>query len=281
MERRSINSMKSSTHPFRRTSPPHIVIVIVIVAIIGSFFYFASLGYGLGGYLYEDIALRFEQSAARASAYGERHFNSRYRALYDINRAEVLYKKAFALDPQYPYVNHQLARVAFLRGNFVEALAYINTEIDLHGEEEANTYYIRALIEGYAGDYAASARDYDHYLKREPGNWATMNDYAWVLLKAGRAKEAADVTAKGIALFPDNPWLLNSHATALYEVHSYEDALAFVQKASAAVANLTEKEWLHAYPGNDPRSAAQGMASFRAAVQKNLEIISRDAKGGR
>ena len=228
----------------------------------------------------EDGLFKLDPSASRASRYGLRHFDAQDPALYDIDRAEYFYGKALEYDAAYPYVHHQLARVAFLRGNFEGAMIHINTEIDLHGEEEPNTYYIRALIEGYMGDYDASARDYEHFLASEPNNWATMNDYAWVLLKAGKAKEAAVVTERGIGLFPDNPWLLNSHATALYELGRSEEALPIAQKAVAEVNKLREEQWLHAYPGNDPRIAGQGISSFREAVINNMHMIKLAVSSG-
>jgi len=223
--------------------------------------------------LYEDVAYTLDPSAERAFEYGARHFTADDPARYDIDRAEYFFDHAALKDPTIPYLYHQRARISFLRGNFSEAMTQINFQISMHGDAAPNSYYVRGLIEGYMGEYANSARDYEYFLRFDPRNWATLNDYAWVLLKAERFSDAADVTARGLVDFPDNPWLLNSRAIALYELHRYPEALSVAQKASDAVARLSKAEWLHAYPGNDPRVGSQGLAVFKKAVADNMHTI--------
>ncbi len=222
---------------------------------------------------FEKTSLALFPSAQRAFSYGERHFDAKYPRTYDIKTAEYFFGKAADIDANTPYLYHELARIAFLKGDFEQAMALIDAQIQLMGDAAPNSYYIRALIEGYKGDYAASAKDYEYFLRFHPHNWAALNDYAWVLLKAQRFSAAADVTARGLADFPDNPWLLNSQATALYELQRYEEALAAAQKASIAVAGLSERQWLLAYPGNDPKIAGQGIAVFKKAVNDNMHTI--------
>ena len=106
-----------------------------------------------------------------------------------------------------------------------------------------------------------------------PTNWAALNDYAWVLLKAGEHERARDAALRGLEYFPENAWLLNSLAIALYELGEYEDAHDASQKAATAVARVSESEWSHAYPGNDPAIAAEGLTTFKGAVEKNMHMI--------
>ena len=161
------------------------------------------------------------------------------------------------------------------KGDFEKAIARINAEINLPGGPiTPSSYYIRGLIEGYMGDYAASAKDYEKYLESDPHNWAALNDYAWALLKGQKFEEAADVTARGLVYFPDNAWLLNSSATAFFELGRYDEALAQARKAQSAVAELSEKQWLTAYPGNDPKVARAGIATFQKAVEDNIHAIT-------
>jgi tetratricopeptide (TPR) repeat protein len=221
----------------------------------------------------ENILYTLDPSAERAFEYGSRHFTSDEPARYDIDRAEHFFNLAALKDPTTPYLYHQLARISFLRGDFALAMARINFQISMHGDAAPNSYYVRGLIEGFMGDYENSARDYEYFLKFDPQNWATLNDYAWVLLKAERFSDAAEITERGLTDFPDNPWLLNSHAIALYELHRYPDALVAAQRASEAVARLSEAEWLHAYPGNDPLVGGQGLAVFKQAVADNMHTI--------
>ncbi|HEY4526731.1 MAG TPA: tetratricopeptide repeat protein [Candidatus Paceibacterota bacterium] len=223
--------------------------------------------------LYEDISFALHPSAELAYRYGERHFDGQDVHNYDIGRAAKYFRKAAALDPSLLYVHHQLARIAFLHGDFGTAMAQIDTQIALHGKETPNSYYVRGLIEGYMGDYASAAEDYEEFLKVDPHNWAAVNDYAWVLLKDNRPQEAADATEKALVFFPENPWLLNSSAIALYEIGDIEKAHERVQKAWDHVQKVNEEEWLHSYPGNDPAIAGEGISTFRGAVSENMHRI--------
>ena len=224
--------------------------------------------------VYENAMFALAPSAERAFEYGERHFNAKNPGFYDIDRARYFFQQAALRDPSLPYLFHELARVSFLRGDYDTALARIDFQISMHGDEAPNSYYVRGLIEGYMGKYDDAARDYAYYISLEESpSWASLNDYAWVLLKSERFQEALETTARGLEHFPDNPWLLNSHATALFELKEYQEALKAAQKASVAVATITEDRWLRAYPGNDPKIAKDGIQAFKEAIKQNIHTI--------
>jgi tetratricopeptide (TPR) repeat protein len=230
--------------------------------------------------LREDIVLARHPSAETAFAYGSAHFNAMDARSYDIARAEAFYTKAALLDPDMPYVFHELARIAFLRGDFGRALDLIDIQIIKHGESAANSYYVRGLIEGYMGKYEAAEADYAYFLQKDPDNWAAMNDYAWILLKAGKTEDALRVTARGVSVYPENPWLLNSLSIAQYELGSLADALDTAHRAVAASQNITREQWLTAYPGNDPRTAAEGIASLQQSALANMHRIEMAVAAG-
>ncbi len=222
---------------------------------------------------YEKTMLAISPSGEKAYEYGVRHFNAQRSSEYEISAAEYFFDRALTLDPSLLYVHHELARIYFLRGDFFDALMQINTQIAQHGDSTPNSYYMRGLIEGYVGDYEDSAKDYTYFLKFDPYDWAGMNDEAWVLLKAKHFQEAAELTAKGLKYFPQNPWLLNNNAIALYELGEIKEAEAPAEAAAVAAAKLTDADWLHAYPGNDPQVASEGVAQFKAAAAKNIHMI--------
>ncbi len=222
---------------------------------------------------YEDAMFRCSPSAQRAYEYGNRHFSATKSSEYDIDRAELFFKRALALDPQLPYVHHQLARIAFLRGDFRNAMWHINKEIEMNRSPSASSYYVRGLIEGFRGNYEDSAKDYERYLESDPSNWAAINDYAWVLLKANRPAAAAAAAERGLVSFPDNAWLLNTSAIALYETGDLPRAKMRAEAAVAASRMVTEREWLTAYPGNDPKIAKAGIATLQKASQDNMHTI--------
>lgn len=226
----------------------------------------------------EDIYFRLYASADRAYALGEKHFNATDADQYDVRRAQRFFRIAATMDPQHPVVHHELARIDFLNGYFISALARINFQIQQHGSTVPNSYYIRGLIEGYIGEYTLAALDYERYLQFDPTNWAANNDLAWVLLKAGRLHDALEAIDRGLTYFPTNPWLLNSRAIALYELGEYDEAGVSARKASVEVEKLKAEDWLRAYPGNDPRVAAEGIAAFTKAVQDNMHRIEVQLK---
>lgn len=224
--------------------------------------------------VYENVSFWISPTAARAYEYGSSHLDVKNDAqMYDIQRAEYFLYKSIAIDPYYPYANHQLARIAFLRGQYDLAISRINTEIARYGDVHHNSYYIRGLIEGYAGDYTSSIEDYEAYLKHNPRNWAAINDLAWVLLKDKQYKKAETVTASGLTLFSESPWLLNSHAIALFEQKKYEEALQDLEKAAALVQNVTPTQWSVAYPGNDPKVASEGVETLTKSINENLAKV--------
>ena len=241
---------------------------ILLVLVIGIGNFHAPLARA-----YEDVAFAVNPSAERAFDYGERHFSATDPAMYDIDRAEYFFEAAAVLDPGIPYLFHELARISFLRGDFNKAMARIDLQIALHGDSAPKAYYVRGLIEGYKGEYAEAARDYEHFLTFDPLSWAAHNDYAWVLLKAGRAPEAVRVTEKGLQYFPENVWLLNTSAIALYETGEYALARERASAASAASEKITRADWLRAYPGNDPRVAQAGISTLQASARDNIHMI--------
>ena len=223
-------------------------------------------------YAYEDVRYQMNPTPARAFAYGEKHFDAANAARYDIGRAEYFLNKA-ATDPSLPYVYHELARISFLRGDFSTALSRINLQISLHGTTTPNSYYVRGLIEGFIGMYGRAAEDYRTYMAYDPTNWAATNDLAWVLLKGKRYSEALTALEKVLPYWPENPWLINSKATALFELGRLDEAKSAAAIALQSVIKITEKDWLQAYPGNDPLIAKQGMEAFQAAVLENMHTI--------
>jgi tetratricopeptide (TPR) repeat protein len=226
---------------------------------------------------YEDATYTLSPSAARAYAYGDRHFNISNPSDYDIDRANHFFELAATQDPTLPYVYHQLARIAFLQGDFQKAIAEINVQISMHGDSEPSSYYVRGLIEGYMGNYTDSERDYAHYLLYDPIDWAAVNDYSWVLLKDGKPAQADAAIEKVLQYFPDNAWLFNSDAIALSALGAATSARERIAVAARSVANLTAGNWSRAYPGNDPEVASEAVIAFKKAIAENIHTIDGGA----
>ena len=223
---------------------------------------------------YEDYNYAHHPSGELAFAYGERHFQALNPAQYDLFRAQRYFYLAAQTDPHIPYLYHELARTSFLIGDFTKAMAQINIQIQNEGDATPNSFYVRGLIEGYMGDFDSSIADYKHFLQFDSSDWAAINDYSWVLLKAGRPQDAVDATAHGLAVYPNNPWLLNTSAIALYQTGNVALARERVDQASQLLQHITKEDWLMSYPGNDPAVAQAGINSFKKAVATNMAIIT-------
>ena len=248
-------------------------VVIVVGLALLALLQFMPLNMQGARFLQEKIELSLQPTAARAYGFGLGHFSSSDTAAHNVDYAEYFFRRAIALDPAYPFAHQQLARILFLRADFTDAITEINAEIALQGDANPSAFYIRGLIEGYQGSYGSASKDYEHFLSLKPDSWAGYNDYAWVLLKSKQFHTAAKALGKGLRQFPGNPWLLNSFATALYEIGDVPGAKIAGQQALTAASALTESDWIKAYPGNDPRIAATGLATFKNAVRDNLAMI--------
>jgi len=216
------------------------------------------------------ISDRPEQLYSRGTAY----LDAEYPHRYDLGRAQMFFRRTLELDPRYPHARHQLARIAFLKGDFSLALKYINQEIRQQGEHASlSSYYVKGLILGYMDRFEEAAESYAVFLRTDPTNWAAQNDYAWVLLKLHRYGTALKALDTALVYWPENAWLHSNRATALFELGRLDEARRAAQYAVDFSKKVNEKDWLHAYPGNDPKIAAQGVAALQDAAQKNLKII--------
>ena len=244
----------------------NVVLVVVILFGVGLLFkpqYASSM--------YEEVTFVINPTAERGLLYGSKHFDSGQAENYDLVRAERFLRKAYEADPEYPFVRHQLARIEFLKGNFIAALRHIEAEIKTN--PNPSSYYVRGLVKGYLEDYAGAAKDYETYLHTDPRNWAGINDYAWVLLKADRPRDALVAVDWGLLYWSDNAWLLNNKATAHFELGQFTLAEEAVQHAALAVQSVTPSQWSQAYPGNDPLIARQGVEALKVAISENMHII--------
>lgn len=210
-------------------------------------------------------------SAERAYTYGQNYFDVAHRSSYHPKIASWFYEKALRTDRFFPLAHHQLARLAFLRGEYDVALRHINAEIVLPGgPKNPSSWYVRGLIRGFAGEYEGAVHDYKMYLRYDPKNWAAINDYAWVLLKSGDADTALIALDEGLSYHPTNPWLISNRGVALAELGFLEAAKEEGKKARVFAEQLGVEDWNKAYPGNDPTAGEVGLDHFKAAIERNI-----------
>ena len=203
---------------------------------------------------------------------GNYYFNVGGKGIYDMGRAEKYYRGALWLNPSVPDAWHQLARIDFLRGDFPAALEKINKQLAVHGDSLMASYYIRGLIQGYAGNLEGAEADFVKFLAWDPQNWATHNDLAWIYFRKGEFAKAAEIARRGLETNSENPWLLNSLGVALINLEKKDEAHEVLARASRSAASLTEFDWHRAYPGNDPRDAAKGLEEIKRKIEFNIRM---------
>lgn len=225
------------------------------------------------GYIY-CIKFEFSRTAENAFQCGNHYFGVYGSSGYNVIKAEDYFGRAVALDETLPDAWHQYARAAFLRGDYAVAMYRINKQFEMRGDELMASYYIRGLIEGYSKDYVHAEQDFKKYIESDRNNWAARNDLAWIYFVQGKYKDiVALIHGFANTSGTPNPWLLTMDAMALYNLGDSKTALAELYKARDAAAKLTGRDWIHAYPGNDPAIATKGLAGFRQTIEDNIVLV--------
>lgn len=221
-----------------------------------------------------NAALFFYSDAKLALEIGNYYFNVYGDEIYDLQRADEYFVYALALDPDVPDAWHQRARIDFLNGRLRIALDKINTQMALHGDSLMASYYIRGLIYGYLGKFDLAENDFQKFKVWDPTNWAIYNDLAWIYFQKGDFVEAEKSAREGlIRSNSESPWLLTALGVALLNLERKDEARQTLLKAEERIHALTERDWLKAYPGNNPDFASEGIEAMKKTVTKNLVLL--------
>lgn len=219
------------------------------------------------------IALN-RRNAELAMQIGNYYFNG---GAYDLEEAEQAYRKAIEINPSTPLAHYQLGRIRFLRGDFGEAIRYINAELELH-PEIPNSFYVRGLINGYAARYPEAARDFEKFIELVPEQWAGYNDLAWILAKQGKFREAEAAVVRAFERLPEerrrNVWLWTSLGVARMNLGEYDRAKESLDTARSIAEDMTPEYFWSAYPGNNQKEAPRAFGEFLAALHFNLGLVN-------
>jgi len=219
------------------------------------------------------MAIFLNKDAARAMAVGDYYFNG---GAYNLDFAERAYTNALVIDPESPFGHHQLARIAFIKGNFAVAVDEIEKELKLN-PDNPNAYYVRGLINGYRGQYAAAANDFSRFIEKVPSQWAGYNDLAWIQTKLGNFEGVKKTIFLAFERLPKeknrNPWLWISLGVAFLNTGEYNKSEEALTTAERIVEKMDAKYFWGAYPGNDPQGAEDAFRQFRSTLHLNLGIV--------
>jgi tetratricopeptide (TPR) repeat protein len=208
-----------------------------------------------------DASLYFEK--------GNYHFGN---GSYDIGKAQNAYQKALAIDVKLPRAHYQMARIYFLRAKFQSAITEINSEIALDPDYK-KSYYMKGLIQGYAGDLDDSIANFKRFIELDSFNWAGYNDLAWIYFKKGDYTHAKEAAVQGLVHAPENPWLNNALGLAAMNLGEKERAKESFERALRSLDQMVPEDWGNSYPGNDPRIYEKGLEEMRTSIRSNLSLL--------
>ena len=223
------------------------------------------------------------QALAELSAFekGEYYFNhdDDPGGAYDIALAKQYYSQALTEEPENPYALYQYGRIQFIEGDFEGALSSFYELEERFGTRIPNMYYMLGLVHGYKGRvendpqaWEQAEEAFEKFITFAPKSPWPRVDLAWVYFAQGKFAEMKPVLEEGLVHYPENPWLLNMHGLALFNLDETESALLEFKKAHEEALQLTPEDWGRSYPGNDPAAWALGLEEFRTLIQKNINL---------
>ena len=194
--------------------------------------------------------------------------------LYNVTLAQFFFTQASypLLGKPYPYAHYQLARTYFIQGELQGAIQEANHELTLH-PELSKSYYLLALTYGYNRQEDLAIKTFTTYIEKNPGTWAARNDKAWLQFRIGDIDGAIATLTPVIDTNKGNAWVQNSYGVMLMNKERYSEAKVALTYAKTASDHMTEKDWGHAYPGNDPRVYAEGLSAMKASITSNLALV--------
>lgn len=228
-------------------------------------------------YRWPQTALLLDKSDVNLAMFiGNYHFNGVIGGgEYNLVVAQKAFKKAVRINSKILWGHYQLARIIFVKGDYNGALEEINKELEAN-PENLRSLYVRGLIYGYrnqAGDLGKAEDDFRRFTLWAPSEWAGYNDLAWILSKEGKYAEAEKELNRAFESVPDgdkNAWLRNALGVAELNLKKYSRATNSFKKAKELAGGLTAKDWIHAYPGNNPSTGGAGLSVFLKAISENL-----------
>ena len=172
------------------------------------------------------------------------------------------------------YAHYQLARTYFVKGENDKALDEIKKELEVY-PQDTTAYYVLGLIYGFTGRSHEGIEAFSKYIDANPRTWAARNDKAWLQFRIGDIDGALVTIEPIVKQFPYTPWVQNTYCSLLINTTRYAEAKKVCNHAKTLIDKMTEKDWGHAYPGNDPRIYGEGLEAMRSSINENLKVLGK------
>lgn len=199
------------------------------------------------------------------------------KSLYNVQVAQLFYaSSAYPLFSKLPprYAHHQLSRTYFIQGHLDSALSEAKKELETYPDDTA-TYYILGLTYGYMNRLYEAIDSFSTYIETHPDTWAGRNDKAWLQFRLGDIDGALQTIEPIAGDFKYTVWVQNTYCALLINKKRFVDAEKACNYAKTAIEKMTENDWGHAYPGNDPRVYTTGLQAMRTSIEQNIELVHR------
>lgn len=134
-------------------------------------------------------------------------------ALYDLERYNEAHKawlKCLEIDPHDYIANYNVANLWFEKGDYINALSFINNAIEYGGEDYAEAYHVKAQLTELLGDRLKASQLFETTLKmylkelEEEETSETLFQVACVYNRLNKIPEALKFLKKAVDLDPDN-----------------------------------------------------------------------------
>lgn len=113
--------------------------------------------------------------------------------------------------------------------SYRKAVTFLEQHIAKHGDNKAlRVFYANLLIQD---DIAKAETIYAKLVEEEPGNFISLNNYAWVLQQAGNPDKALTYIEKAMAINAENPDVLDSYGKILLALKQYDKAKLQFEKS--------------------------------------------------
>ena len=181
-------------------------------------------------------------------------------------RAEALYRKALAKDPDHPDALHLLGVVAYQCGQLAPALALIERALPALSElPDAHLNYGNALAQ--AGRAAEAIASYRRAVALDPDHGVAHSNLARALIDRGQFDEALASARRAVELVPDFLGARVNYGVALLGLERPAEAEAALRRALELEPNRAETH-------RDLGWAMAGLARFEEAKACHEQAIA-------
>lgn len=257
-----------------------VAVVFLVLGAVATIIYY---------FLYRPFQVPSREPAENASAFerGEFYFSHSSEGVYDLAKARAAYAEAITEGngSEAIMAEYQLGRIDFLEAKLDSAIVHFERVIEHSKDDLPAAYYMLGLAYAYRAKFNDSATDWREaeaaflqFLEQVPESPWGRTDLSWIYFAQGKYAAMFPLLTEGIKHNPDSPWLHNMYGLALLNVGRSDEATTHFKTAGELAAKLTPTDWGRAYPGNDPASWDQGLASFRDAIRKNADLAKTQSE---